>query len=236
MRIHARNSRVGVFFDLDSTLFCVSFRTQAILRSLGRDPKFQAQFEKQAAVLAEVEVLPTDWGLRSLMQRYHPEGPQEFFKQVRDYWRSRFFSSHFLDHDQIYPAANEYVRHLHELGADVFYLTGRPETLMRSGTLSSLAKFGFPLVSDSRLLMKPLEVETDEHYKTTTLKSLAPKFDHIWFFENEPVIINEVRAAVPNVRIVFVNSVHSGRAPTPTDLPTIGMGFHGDWLDSRRSG
>jgi predicted secreted acid phosphatase len=128
--------------------------------------------------------------------------------------------------DHIYPSANEYVRLVQSLGAEIFYLTGRPDRAMREGTVRALAHWNFPLVSDSHLIMKPSEIQTDESFKAIELQKMCEMgFDYIWFFENEPVIIEQVREKLPQVRIVFVNSVHAGRAIAPTDLPSIGMSY-----------
>lgn len=229
VKSHSPNSRVAVIFDLDSTLFCVSPRTEAILRKLGSEDFFKSQFETAAETLRSIKVLPSDWGPRAVMQRLNPAGPIELFHAVRDFWRKHFFSSGFLHHDEIYPLADEYVRHLLAAGAEIFYLTGRPDKSMREGTLKALEKWNFPLKSNLHLLMKPDEQEADEHFKTTVLKKMAPEFDHIWFFENEPLIIDEVRVAVPQIRIVYVDTVHSGKSTPPTDLPRIGTGFSGRW-------
>jgi hypothetical protein len=216
---------VAVIFDLDSTLFCVSPRTRAILQKLASDPGFQSQFETESKSLLLADVHPTDWGIKTVLLRHTPNAPLEFFRRVRDYWRSHFFSSRFLHEDVVYPFADEYVRHLEELGAEIYYLIGRPESAMREGTLNALSRWNFPLASPAHLLMKPDAIEEDEHFKTLALKELAQKFSHIWFFENEPVIIHEVRAALPQIRIVFVDSVHSGKAAPPKDLPQIGMSY-----------
>jgi hypothetical protein len=222
LREHARSQRVAVVFDLDSTLFNVSPRTQAILRRLGGDESFRAQFAAEAVVLSNIEVLPSDWGVRQALERTQIVGSQELFVAIRDYWRKHFFSSGDLLEDHIYPSANEYVRLVQSLGAEIFYLTGRPEGSMREGTLRALAHWGFPLVSDSHLIMKPSEVQTDESFKAVELQKMSEMgFDYIWFFENEPVIIEQVRAMLPQIRIVFVNSVHAGRTTAPTDLPSI---------------
>jgi hypothetical protein len=221
----AKASRVAVIFDLDSTLFCVAPRTQAILRELGGQAEFAGKFQEASEILRNVEVLPTDWGIRAVMQRQKFTPTEELIMAVRDFWRRNFFANHFLDRDTIYPSANEYVRHLHQLGAQILYLTGREEKLMSEGTRKMLAHWGFPFFEDSKLYMKPSDVETDESFKAVTLKRISTDFDHIWFFENEPVIIDLVREMVPQVRIVFVNSVHSGRATPPADLPTIGMSY-----------
>jgi len=228
VRERAKASRVAVIFDLDSTLFCVSPRTEMILRRLSSEPSFRARFSEQAEILSRVEVLPTDWGVRAALERAQVPSTLEFFLEVRDYWHKYFFSSHDLHQDKIYPSANEYVRHLHQLGADILYLTGRSEGPMREGTVKALNQWGFPLLVDGKLMMKPSDVLTDESFKALALQGLTHDYDHIWFFENEPVIIEQVRGLLPQVRIVFMNSVHAGRAAAPTDLPTIGMDYtHG---------
>ncbi len=225
LREHARSMRVAVVFDLDSTLFCVSPRTQAILRRLGADETFRARFSAESIVLSNIEVLPSDWGVRTVLERARIGSSLDFFREVRDYWRTHFFSSGDLHEDHIYPSANEYVRLVQSLGADILYLTGRPDSSMRAGTLRALSHWGFPLESDHKLMMKPSEVQTDESFKANVLKGLADDYDYIWFFENEPVIIEQVRALLPQIRIVFVDSVHAGRALPPTDLPSIGMSY-----------
>jgi predicted secreted acid phosphatase len=149
----------------------------------------------------------------------------EFVDFVRQYWREQFFSSRHLDKDILYPSALEYVNHLHSLGAEIHYLTGRSAGKMREGTLQSLARHGFPLKSEDRLIMKPSDVQADETFKATVLQELVAKFDHIWFFENEPLIIELVRASVPQVKMVFVDSVHAGRAQPPSDLPVVKADF-----------
>lgn len=217
----AKVSRVAVIFDLDSTLFCVSSRTQHILRRLGHEPDFMERFSNEAEILRNIEVLPSDYGIRAALQRTAVQATPELIQHVRHYWGTHFFSSQFLDQDILYPSAREYVSHLHALGAHIRYLTGRSADRMREGTVRVLKSHGFPFDDDSILLMKTSEVEADEHFKVQILRDLAPGFDHIWFFENEPVIIEQVRAQVPQVRLVFVHSVHSGKAAVPVGLRTI---------------
>lgn len=229
VKSHSPREKVAVIFDLDSTLFEVGPRTQAILQNLGAQSEFKSKFETASETLRTIEVLPSDWGIKSLLTRYQSLASTDLIHHVRDFWRRHFFSSNFLDQDQMHPFANEYVRHLFSLGAEIFYLTGRPAGSMRPGTVAALRRHDFPLISEGHLLMKPTEVETDEHFKTVALKQLAPGFSHIWFFENEPVIIDEVRVALPQIRIVFVDSIHSGKSVPPNDLPKIGRTFDGKW-------
>ena len=69
VRDTARSARVAVIFDLDSTLFCVSPRTQSILRDLGHDSDFSARFQFESEILRNIEVLPTDWGVSQVLER-----------------------------------------------------------------------------------------------------------------------------------------------------------------------
>jgi hypothetical protein len=221
IQAEASHRRVAVIFDIDSTLFSVSPRNEAILRSLAATAEFQQAYPEAAKVLSQVKVLPTDWGVRATVERLNMQVDDQLIETLRKYWRDAFFSNHYLDHDEMYPSASEYVNRLAEMGAEILYLTGRNDRCMRSGTLKGLAKWKFPLRDESLLLMKPDAVEPDEEFKVTALKALLPQYDHIWFFENEPVIIDAVRKSLPSVQIVFVDTVHSGRAEAPKDLLVI---------------
>lgn len=221
VQIEARRSRVAVIFDLDSTLFNVGPRTQHILRQLGEDHDFRTRFAKVAEILRHIEIQPAEYSVRQVLARRSVESTPELTAAVKAYWSRYFFSNAYLDKDGLYPSANEYVSHLHALGAHILYLTGREDGRMREGTVKVLRQWGFPSFDDSRLLMKATSEELDEHFKVTMLKRLVHEYDHIWFFENEPLIIRDVRTAVPQVHIVYVNSAHSGKAEPPEGLRTV---------------
>jgi hypothetical protein len=76
-----------------------------------------------------------------------------------------------------------------------------------------------------RVMMKPSDHDSDENFKEMRLREMTSRYEKIWFFENEPVIIHQVRKALPDVRIVFIDSTHSGKADPPTDLLTLRMDF-----------
>lgn len=220
-----QDGSVAVVFDLDSTLFCVSPRTQAILRDLSKDEGFQQEHPDVAKILATIEVQPTDWGVRTVLERESVTGTVPLWNAIRNFWREHFFANHYLHEDVVYSGSLEYVQSLKSLGAEILYLTGRSHQTMREGTVKMLRQCGFPLDSEDRLLMKPSDVETDEAFKALVLKDLLDSYKQIWFFENEPVIIEHVRVHAPRVQIVYVNSVNSGRKSAPTDLPRIGMNY-----------
>lgn len=211
-------------FDLDSTLFCVSPRTEAILRELATHDDFHRQYPEECQRLAQIEVLPEDWGIRTALERSGIRSTISFFESVRRYWYERFFSSSYLQFDKPYPGALEYVQSLSQ-HVEIYYLTGRDDPSMGHGTRAVLKKWGFPLPSDQRLLMKPDRIRNDEDYKTEQLRKLQDPKRQVWFFENEPVIIEKVLSSLPSIRIVYVDSVHSGRAEVPSGVPKISSDY-----------
>ena len=52
-----RGEKVAVIFDLDSTLFCVAPRTQAILHKLGSTPEFEALNSDDVTLKKAVEAI-----------------------------------------------------------------------------------------------------------------------------------------------------------------------------------
>ena len=215
----------AVVFDLDSTLFCVSPRSEAILRELALEPVFRAQFPDAASVLSSISVRPEEYGVKSALLRSGLVPSLELMIAVRDYWRLKFFANSHLHHDLIYPGAEKFVHRVFAAGASVYYLTGRCEEKMRVGTMAALAEWKFPDIPVDRVIMKGSLDVTDESYKETRLRELALKHDRIWLFENEPVIIHKVRRALPDIHIVYMDSAHSGVANPPTDLLTLRMDF-----------
>lgn len=215
----------AVVFDLDSTLFCVSPRSEAILHDLARESWFVTQFPQAASLLATVKIQPNEYGIKTALIRSGLSATPELIETVRRFWRERFFSNSHMRHDLMYPGAQEFVQRVHAGGAEVFYLTGRNETLMREGTMSNLKEWKFPDLPFERIMMKPNDFESDENFKEFRLKQLMPNYKRIWLFENEPVIIHQLRKSLPELRIVFIDSTHSGKADPPTDLLTLRMDF-----------
>ena len=116
-----------VIFDLDSTLFDVSPRTQAILDTFLKLPHVQEQHPKEYSLLRTVQIQSGDWGLRQPLEKMGFQSTPDFHKTLREYWRQHFFSSQFLHHDQPYVGAIEYVTALQDIGAQIYYLTGRDQ-------------------------------------------------------------------------------------------------------------
>ncbi|OFZ19009.1 MAG: hypothetical protein A2Z20_11555 [Bdellovibrionales bacterium RBG_16_40_8] len=221
--LQARNDTPLVIFDLDSTLFDVSHRTQLIIEAFANESKFKKLYTDETTRLLSVRVASEDWGLSESLIKANFNPTKNFFKDLYNYWRKYFFSSRYLYADLPYKGAVEYVNELYNNGVKIFYLTGRDEKNMRSGTVKSLTHWKFPTNNlESILLMKPTKGSIkDDDFKSHMLLKLKHLSKHIWFFENEPIIIDKVRRSLPEIKVVWVDTTHSGRAQPPKNLTVI---------------
>ena len=209
---------VLVVFDLDSTLFDVSFRTQRIFNDFAKEKK--EEFFKECELLAKVKVMSKDWGWREALKRQSLDKDQVFLKSFESYWKKHFFSNKYLEDDRPYAGAVDFVNKLGSKGAALSYLTGRKKILMEEGTRRVLVQSGFPL-EGCQLFMKETDEFSDSVYKSRVLKRLAKDHDEVWFFENDPTILLKVEEECPTAQLVFVNTTHSGKTPSPSHLPVI---------------
>jgi hypothetical protein len=211
-----------VLFDLDSTLFNVISRTESIVQDFTNDKNYQSKYQNETLKLKEIKFTEKDWGLRDALIRLDIQANLAFFEDLRKYWREHFFSNHYLHKDRPYEGAPNYVKALYDNNIEVGYLTGRDAPNMKKGTLDSLDQHGFPLDDEKLLIMKSKKgIQLDENYKFEVLKKIRSNNRSIWFFENEPIILRRVEETLPDVKLIFLDTVHSGRAPSPTHLPTI---------------
>ena len=221
-----RNNRpsVAVVFDLDSTLFCMKYRTEAILKKFIEKTDHGLSPER-VSLIERLKVSERDWSVGDGLSRYgiSPEDP--LVETLYKHWRKYFFTNDFLYLDCPYIGAVEYVNQLKKQGASLFYLTARNEKSMQEGSLTSLRKWRFPLENQSHLIMKQDTDMKDSDYKVNELKSIQDNFKTVLFFENEPVVLNVVAEEIPQIKLFWMDSVHSRReSPSKTAL-TISMDY-----------
>lgn len=226
-----RDESVMMVFDLDSTLFDVSPRIQRILHDFAGQADIVALDPASAAVLAGLKTERRDWGIRTAVERagLHVKNP-ELVNRAREFWIRHFFSNDYLRFDRPLPGAPEFVRFVRALGVELVYLTGRDISKMLTGSLEGLRAHGFPLSAEgTELVMKPATGLEDHAFKEDWFRALPKdRFDKIWFFENEPVNLDKIRRGHPEVELVFVDTTHSRKLPSPTDLMTLDD-FMVDW-------
>lgn len=211
-------------FDLDSTLFDVSPRVERIVLDFANEPEFQKRFPQHIDVLKNIRTHRKDWGFKNALERAGLDGKHpELQEALHNYWHKRFFSNEYLQYDLPYDGAVEYVNTVANLGAEVVYLTGRDVARMGPGSALKLKQTGFPLDDkQTRLVLKPNKAMDDAEFKTDWFVNLPPKqYEGLWFFENEPVNIHHLRQRLPNLDVVFFESTHAGKAPSPEDIPKI---------------
>ena len=212
-------------FDLDSTLFCMKYRTQALIQSCLEKTDFCEKFKDYLEEIKSIQVTETDWSISEIMSRYgfHPE--EEIVSAVHKIWKKGFFSNSYLYLDQPYTGCVEFVQKISSLKAQVYYLTARNYHSMYEGTLQSLKKWSFPLIEESHLILKKDSEIKDAEYKLNNLFSLSKKFDTILFFENEPVILNKVAQKLPQVQLFWMDSTHSRQEAPPKTAWTLNMKY-----------
>ena len=81
-------------FDLDSTLFCVSPRSELILKNFGKQAHIIDMYPEAAEKLQSIKSDPSDWGIKTMLNRHGVKETLQFFEAVREYWIQHFFSSH----------------------------------------------------------------------------------------------------------------------------------------------
>lgn len=213
-----------VVFDLDSTLFDVSPRLQKIIENFASDTNHKALFPKATQILSKAKALPNDWGIKNAVMRAGLGSESSQFHQLlKEFWMKSFFSHEYLEHDEPTSGAIDFVNQLKTLKIPHCYLTGRDEPRMGKGSRQVLRKWGFPL-SDSgeELILKPKQSLDDADFKVNELKKLlAAGYQEIWLIDNEPIIINSVIKNLPEVKIIFFDSTHSGKEEVPNELPRI---------------
>ncbi len=200
----AQNSRNLCVFDLDSTLFNVSPRTQRILH------EFADLYHQD---LKSVEIEASDWGLKEPLIRhgYSLEQHSQIHQGLRDFWVERFFSNNYIHYDVPYAGAISFVQKLSlDSKNNIYYLTGRDVHRMEKGTYEVLKKWGFP-ISENSVQLKPHRSMEDHLFKRDWILDLQNKNPDstIYLFENEPVNINFIGKTLKNIEIVFLDTTHS---------------------------
>lgn len=223
LQFERRDKKVNVVFDLDSTLIEVAPRTTQIFRDFASLEKIAKRFQRESKILENYSHHPDDWSVEHALERVGLiDSSYEFFHELKHFWRKHFLSNDYLHLDVPYEGAVEFVKELVNHGADVSYLTAREVKTMWKGTVESLKNLDFPLDSKhSNLILKPEIDDEDAVFKRNVLSNYLKEYGSVWFFENEPVNLNEVLRELPQVKLVHFDSVHSGHEEPPQEVASI---------------
>lgn len=217
-----KKERAVFVFDIDSTLFCMKYRTQAIIDQALQEEFMLKEFSKYSKKMSEVKVTETDWSIAEILSRYEIRD-KKLLKKMESYWRRIFFSDRYLHLDKPYEGATDFLNKL--TASHIYYLTARNSKSLRQGTIKSLKEWGFPLQKESQLIMKENSDESDTNYKSRHLAVLSKPFESACFFENEPVILHQVNRTLPYIHLFWMNSAHSRRAKAPPKALPLSMTY-----------
>jgi len=187
-------------------------------------PETLRDFPESIEAMKTAKTARGDWGIKAAVIRAGLANHKaEFHQRLKDFWLQSFFSDEYLEFDQPYDGAVQFVRALWNANAEIVYLTGRDVARMGKGSVDVLKKWDFPVAEErASLVLKPLKGMDDADFKSGWFEKISPgTYEHIWFFENEPVNIASLRSRLPNIEVIFFDSAHSGKEPSPADLPTI---------------
>ena len=213
-------------FDMDSTLFCMKYRTQAIIRDCLKEPDFCRNFSEDLELIKHIHVTTRDWSVEEILTRAGLISKKALVREVRRIWQKKFFSNEYLDRDRPYKGAARFVGRISRFGAKLCYLTARNRSKMLEGAVRSLKAFGFPPPESAKLIMKEDSAQDDAVYKTEQLKRLKKSAKLLLFFENEPVILNRAARLFPKIQLFWINSTHSRRQTPPATARAIGMNYN----------
>ncbi|MBI4864516.1 MAG: HAD family hydrolase [Candidatus Riflebacteria bacterium] len=200
-----------VIFDLDDTLYRVSYRTKRIFVDWAA--RLPAQHDPMKASIAALDPEKMPYHLATIMDMGGIKG-QELRSSALRRWSLFFFSNRYLGQDQPLPGSVAYVDLLVRSGATIVYLTGRNTRNMEAGTILSLRRAGFPVPGPGvRLMMKPTRRVDDLDFKRQTVGEIARLGTVVGGFDNEPANVNLFREAFPGAIAVFVDTVHSDDPP-----------------------
>jgi hypothetical protein len=194
-----------VVLDLDSTLIHTGARHLAIAHAYGH-PEVQR-------ALAGMSPRDFGWDVRDPLRE---RGVHEsVLDDLLAFWQDRFFDGSWLRHDQPTEGAVAFTHHLLDAGAQLLYLTARPEPTMGAETREILPALGFPMGEGTSLRLKPSTALSDAVYKRHMTRELPRLGPVAATFENEPGHANGFLAAFPEARHYLVGDVHDPRAPAP---------------------
>lgn len=215
----SQNHKPLVLLDLDSTLYEVGLRTYQILLEWHASK----QCEKFPVVREAMKGLRVQSVGYSLKDTFHAlkldlTDPQieKACEDAKKFWQHRFFTSDYLTHDRPYPGAAHFTRQLHDLGAEIVYLTGRDEPNMGDGTRRNLLRDEFPWdVERTYLLLKKASHLPDLEHKMEAASFVKDQGDLIASFENEPPNLIALQEYFPKAMHVFVDTVCSDHGAMP---------------------
>ncbi len=228
----AQFSRPVVLLDLDSTVYNVGPRSFQILKDWVQDSSTKCPLEIQKAVF-QLENEELGYSVLDVFSTFHLAlqkwAVQKELDSAQSFWWDRFFTHSYLTYDRPYLGAAEFTQQLHQLGAEMVYLTGRDACKMGDGTRTNLIRDGFAWGTErTHLLLKSSLNVGDLEHKRAAAEWIQNRGTLVASFENEPSNLVALQEIFPQAMHIFVDTVCSQTPAQPTrDIYRIS---HLDWV------
>lgn len=209
--LHQEGIRFPVIvYDLDATLFDNRPRVLKILENTLAQPEAEKLPAEVVAAVRRIQREGLQYRLTDTLQAHGVTDP-DLLTWFQGEWHKRFFTNEYVVYDEPMAGAVEFVNRLHGLGSCSVYLTGRDTPGMRTGTLTSLSKWGFPEPDGGtcHLITKPTFEQPDPEFKQDAIEQIRGLGTVAGVFDNEPKPLNVVARAFPEALIYFLDTMHS---------------------------
>jgi hypothetical protein len=180
-----------VIFDLDGTLFDVTYRTMRIFEEFNEQQKIKKQFKPLAEKASTVIYDHYKYSLAETLTSFgfdrSDKETSDYLKEAERFWFDRFFTDEYVVFDRPYARAKECVDFFKNNHCHIVYLSGRDVPNMIKGTMKSLEDGGFPVHShEVSIHLKPTYGEDDLIFKKTALQQIDQVGNVVATFDNEP--------------------------------------------------
>jgi hypothetical protein len=207
--------RCAIVFDIDNTLVDTRYRTLAAAREFGR------RFGIRQLASARIEDIGIDG--RSTCLNLGVKG--RWIMAFQAFWLRFFWDPKNFHYDRTIKVTAKLAKRASDLGAEVFYLTGRTE-LLRDGSRTELQDKKFPNADDAHLIMKPrLGIDTTMYKIGRLLGGLGvkPLVRVLAFVSDGGLDLLKIAdaSAVPTIQLAF--PLQRSRFGGLGDVPTIVM-------------
>lgn len=228
-RLVAQGVRVALVFDIDNTLVDTRYRTLAAAHAF-RTVDGEAPFA--SATIADIGFNALD-----TCERLGILDQTELVRAFDVFWDGFFWDGDSFGYDQPVPITIALARKASELGAEIFYLTGRVEELRRASE-NQLRSHGLPLPDeddaaprDKHLLMKPavtdaagVRIKTPPFKEEEILRLKAEGVEVLLFSSDGKEEIAHVETRVPGTRWLLVEfPVDDRRSPAKPQAPVLSL-------------
>ncbi|MEW6058298.1 MAG: HAD family hydrolase [Bdellovibrionota bacterium] len=210
-RIQASRRPVAIF-DLDGTLFDVTYRSMEILKRFLAQPDTRSHFPEQWAAASKLRYQDFLYSLEATLNNIgidrYSEYAARFLHAAETYWFKHFFTDDFVVHDVPYPGALSCVQSLRQQGVHIVYLSGRDIPNMSRGTLQALENHGFPHQGHGiTVCLKPAYGQDDLLFKKQSIETISSEGEVIFTIDNEPANVQMFLERFPEAFHVHFHSL-----------------------------